>query len=261
MTSQESLKTRLGDILLEKGLITNDQLQFAINAQKTSQLPLGEILIENKWVTQWQIKRALRTQSKLRNAVLTSILSLSPLALVGCGSAGETTPEAKTSVEEVVGASQTNQGENETPSPVLETDSGDSDNSDNSPSTGGGSDIEDPIDENVAEEDPVVADDPIVVEDPVVEEEAATLGIVQLSWSYPEERTDGSDFNVYEIQGFKIYQLSGDGSVDTVHEVDGLDTDFLVENLPKGEHSFAITVVDTNGLESDFSETISIPIS
>lgn len=257
MKSQESVKTRLGDILLEKGLISDEQLQYAINSQKTSQLPLGEILIQNKWISQWQIKRALRTQSKLRNAILTSILSLSPLALVGCGSGGAAAPESSSSVEQVLDASQIISDDSESSGSSLDVDSNDGSSSDQ-PATGGGEFVL-IVDEPVVEE-PVVEDEPVVAEEPVVEEEIAVLGIAQLSWSYPDVRMDGSDFNVYEVQMFKIYQLSGDGDVDTVHNVDGIYTDYRLENLTKGEHFFAITVVDSDGLESDFSETISISI-
>lgn len=279
MKSQEPVRTRLGDILLEKGLITNDQLQYAINAQKVYQLPLGEILIANKWISQWKIKRALRTQSKLRNAILTSILSLSPLALVGCGSAGSTAPESTTSAEQVIDASQVDSDDSLSSGSTVGVGSNDG-SSEEQPSTGGDpfvlivdeadpvteaepvAVVEDPVVEDpIVEAGPVVETDPSAEEVPVVEEEAvAVLGDVDLSWSYPEERMDGSEFNVYEVKGFRIYQVSVEGEIDTIHDVDGLYTDFRIENLEQGEHFFAITVVDSDGLESDFSETISVSI-
>ena len=291
MTSQKPVKTRLGDILLAKGLITDDQLQSAIHAQKASQLPLGEILIQNKWVSQWQIKRALRTQSNLRNAVLTSILSLSPLALVGCGSGGSTTPESTTSVEQVIDASQVNADQSISEGSSVVSGSNDLSADDqtvvvnrpiiNSPPDNQSSTVEDGLfivvdstdssteepaieastpEEEATLEPPIVVEEPVVNDPVIVEEEVAVLGIVELSWDYPEKRMDGSDFNVYEIQGFKIYQLSSEGDVDNVYDVDGLDTDYTVENLEQGEYFFAITVVDIDGLESVFSEAISVPI-
>jgi len=207
MTSQESVKTRLGDILLKKGLISDEQLQSAIDAQKSSHLQLGEILIGMQCVSQRQINRALNVQSKLRNAVLTSILSLSPIALVGCGSGSDGVAAEKIAIEEVV------------------------------------QEVVDDADEEVVEES-----------------EPAIVGAANLSWSIPALRTDGSDLELHEVDSYRVYQVSSNGDSDTVHEVEGTDTTITIENLAQGEYSFSITVVDIGGLESGFSETISLTI-
>ena len=60
MSTHQKVKTRLGDLLLEKGLITEEQLHLAIQIQKTDQLQLGEILVANGWVTKRQINKAGR---------------------------------------------------------------------------------------------------------------------------------------------------------------------------------------------------------
>ncbi len=57
-------KVRLGDLLVEEGLITEDQLQHALNVQKQSGFSkkLGEILIEEGFVTQKDLLRVLAKQ-------------------------------------------------------------------------------------------------------------------------------------------------------------------------------------------------------
>ena len=261
MKSQDINRTRLGDILLKKGLITNDQLQFAIDAQKNSPLQLGEILIEKKWVSQWQINRALQVQSKLRNAVLTSILSLSPLALVGCGGASESSPEQNpVPSEQVIGELQGEDGAEEDASvnPI--------DDSAGSEGVSGGVAVVQDDDAGAGSVDAGSGDDSLggaeqsnPDQDNDTPQEVSS-GAVQFSWAYPTHRTDGSDFEVYQVKNFRIYQVSEEGDVDTVYEVDALDTDYKIEALSQGQYHFSITVVDTEGLESGFSETVSVSI-
>ena len=55
---------RLGDLLVEKGLITNDQLRHALSLQKESNFSkkLGEVLIEEGYITYKEIARELSAQ-------------------------------------------------------------------------------------------------------------------------------------------------------------------------------------------------------
>jgi hypothetical protein len=191
MTQQELKKTRLGELLLEKKLISKEQLEDAISSQKSSYKQLGDILVQQKLVSKWQIRRTLKVQHHLRNAVLTSVLSFAPLMLVGCGG-------------------------------------------------GGGSDTSKNISDVPAQEQPVDVD-----------------SAAQLSWTYPSKRADGSDLDLPEIATFRIYHTTDDDNFEESFEVNGDETALIVEDLSEGEHYFAITVVDTNGLESDFSEPVS----
>lgn len=60
--------SRLGQILINKGLINRDQLDAAIQLQLTSQKRLGEILVEQGCLTEKQLKKALHKQTNLRLA-------------------------------------------------------------------------------------------------------------------------------------------------------------------------------------------------
>lgn len=55
-------KKRLGEFLLDAGLITHEQLQKALTIQKSSNKKLGEVLVENKFVTEDQIIEVLEYQ-------------------------------------------------------------------------------------------------------------------------------------------------------------------------------------------------------
>jgi MSHA biogenesis protein MshE len=60
MTRSE--KFRLGDLLLQQGLITSDQLALALEQQERVKLRLGRILVNNAFVTEENISEALAKQ-------------------------------------------------------------------------------------------------------------------------------------------------------------------------------------------------------
>ncbi|RDI92175.1 general secretion pathway protein E [Thermosipho africanus Ob7] len=53
---------RLGDILIEKGIITEDDLEYALKVQKETRKPIGEVLVELGFCTWQQIVKALAEQ-------------------------------------------------------------------------------------------------------------------------------------------------------------------------------------------------------
>ncbi len=55
-------KRRIGELLIERGLITDNELEFALDMQKLTHEKLGEVLIGNKIVTPENIAQALATQ-------------------------------------------------------------------------------------------------------------------------------------------------------------------------------------------------------
>ncbi|MFP6848113.1 MAG: hypothetical protein VCA57_05370 [Pseudomonas sp.] len=79
MSSQQH--SRLGQILINKGLINRGQLDAAIQQQLTSQKRLGEVLIEQGWLTERQLKKALSKQTNLRLAATLIAALLSPFQI------------------------------------------------------------------------------------------------------------------------------------------------------------------------------------
>ncbi len=55
-------KKRIGDLLIERGLITDNELQFALDMQKQTHEKLGEVLINNKIVTPENMAKTLAVQ-------------------------------------------------------------------------------------------------------------------------------------------------------------------------------------------------------
>jgi hypothetical protein len=206
MSANQRQKTRLGDLLVERGLISEEQLLLAIQEQRDSGLQLGEILVKRGWIAKRHIRKTLRVQSKIRNAILTSILSFSPMLLVGCGSSQGQVESSETIAEQSIANSQGQQNGSDS---AINADDG---------------------------------------------------STIHLSWDYPLERTDGSELEVFEIESFRVYQLDGNGDVGAVHVVDGLETEYDIPGLEDGEYRFAVTVVDTDGLESDYSQVVTVSV-
>ena len=55
-------KKRLGDLLVEAGELTPEQLKFALNAQKGTHKKLGEVLVEKRFMTERKILKTLEAQ-------------------------------------------------------------------------------------------------------------------------------------------------------------------------------------------------------
>ena len=55
-------RIRLGDLLIQAALISQAQLEQALNTQRQSGRRLGRVLVENGWVTEAQIARAVAHQ-------------------------------------------------------------------------------------------------------------------------------------------------------------------------------------------------------
>ncbi len=73
--------SRLGQILINKGLITPAQLDAAIKVQLVSHKRLGEVLIEQGLLTQKQLSKALKKQSNLRLAATLVAALMSPFQM------------------------------------------------------------------------------------------------------------------------------------------------------------------------------------
>lgn len=76
---QKREKTQLGQILIEKKLISQAQLEEAIREQGQSGRRLGEILADMKLITQAQVRGAIRRQRNLRMAAALAASLLGPL--------------------------------------------------------------------------------------------------------------------------------------------------------------------------------------
>jgi hypothetical protein len=84
----------------------------------------------------------------------------------------------------------------------------------------------------------------------------ASMGSVTLQWQPPTTRTDGSALT--NLAGYRVYYGTSQGSYPNQVAVNspGLSS-FVVQNLPPGTYWFVITAVDSAGLESTQSNSVS----
>lgn len=73
-----------------------------------------------------------------------------------------------------------------------------------------------------------------------------------ISWNRPSKRENGQTLERTDIKTYRIYHTSS-SQQDAVYEIDGTKTTFTIDQLSSGDHSFAITTVDTGDQESDLS--------
>lgn len=67
-------KSRIGQVLIQKGYISEQQLSQALDDEIKDDLRLGERLLERKVISRWQLRRALSIQTRLRFAAFLSVV-------------------------------------------------------------------------------------------------------------------------------------------------------------------------------------------
>ena len=123
-------------------------------------------------------------------------------------------------------------------------------------SNSGGPVEEPPVEEPPVEEPPV--EEPPVeeppVEEPPVEEPMASI---ELNWDIPELREDGSDLEIYEINGYKIVYGKDENNLNSEVSIEGPSNNkVVIDELDAGTYYFAIATVDSDGTQGAFSDHI-----
>ena len=59
-------RNKLGELLVQKGIIDQQQLRHALKRQKETSAPLGQIFIDSAMISPWQLKTLLARQAVLR---------------------------------------------------------------------------------------------------------------------------------------------------------------------------------------------------
>jgi hypothetical protein len=72
-------KSRLGLLLINKGLITSSQLNQALKLQGQTDMRLGEVLVNQGWISERQLSRSLKKQTRYRYVAAFAALLLGPL--------------------------------------------------------------------------------------------------------------------------------------------------------------------------------------
>jgi hypothetical protein len=88
----------------------------------------------------------------------------------------------------------------------------------------------------------------------------STNATVQLKWTAPGTRIDGSSIALSEIDHYEIaYGQNPDALTNTV-SVESGESVYTFTDLPTGEWYFRIRVYDINGLASELSEQVSFTV-
>ena len=80
--AEQRKKLRLGELLIQQGLITADQLRIALTEQKNHQMPIGRLLVRLGFVTESAIRdtdfseeTANLTRSQILSQAATTVLA------------------------------------------------------------------------------------------------------------------------------------------------------------------------------------------
>lgn len=79
---------------------------------------------------------------------------------------------------------------------------------------------------------------------------------VNLSWTPPGTRVDGSSIALSEIDGYRINYGQSSDSLNQTIEVPAGTTEARIEGLAAGTWYFTIQVIDTSGLSSEPSDPV-----
>ena len=112
------------------------------------------------------------------------------------------------------------------------------------------------VPEPVAEPTPEPVAEP--VPEPVSEPVSGTVtGAIDLTWTAPSTRADGTPLSLAEISGYRIYYGESEGDYPNSADVaDGTATSATVTDIPVGNYYLVMTTYDVDGRESGYSSAI-----
>src|SRR5690606_31684561 len=76
--NEQLVKSRLGRLLINRGYITEAQLDEALQLQASQKIMLGEVLIQKGWISEKELKRTLKHQSRYRYTAAFVALAAAP---------------------------------------------------------------------------------------------------------------------------------------------------------------------------------------
>jgi hypothetical protein len=85
---------------------------------------------------------------------------------------------------------------------------------------------------------------------------------VTVSWIAPDENTDGSQ--LVDLVGYRIYYGTSPGSYSDPIEIDNIPGglySYVVEGLGEATWYFVMTAINDQGIESSFSEEVSLRVT
>ncbi|MGP4842851.1 fibronectin type III domain-containing protein [Marinobacter sp. 1Y8] len=97
--------------------------------------------------------------------------------------------------------------------------------------------------------------------DTTTSEKRSGQRVPSLSWVAPATRADGSKLYTGEIKGYRVYyKLRHEDSYQVIQLTDATKTQLRLADFKAGAYEFAVTTMDTDGLESPRSKAVSVNI-
>lgn len=88
--------------------------------------------------------------------------------------------------------------------------------------------------------------------------EVVSLGSIALNWDIPTQREDGTELELYEIDGYVIAYGTNAGDLSNqLNIVGGNETSATLDELPPATYYFAIATIDSDGRQGNYSTVIS----
>ena len=249
--TDEHKSTRLGDLLVERGVITRHQLLLAIELQQKRRQQviqldtpdnykqeLGEILIELGFINRKELVSSLSWQKRLRKTTAVMVF-IAPLLTAACGGGGGGSSSTN-NLQSQTPSSQTLAAESDKPtvSSVSSASSLPAISSSSSLSS-----ITAPVSSSFSSQSSSVASDATAV---------TVNGPVQIYWSAPHQRENGAFLDITELGGYELrYKRKSETRYTSVIINDSYTDAYYFDNL-EGEYEFQIAAYDVNGIYSAF---------
>lgn len=253
---------RLGDLLVEKGLISAPQLRQAIELQKfrhsykseisniTKKYELGEILVELGFISRQQLNSNLSWQRRLK-ATTAMMVFVAPLLTAACGGGGgtgsnggnTTQPSGNVATQVVPDSTDkiTSSSMSSTPASSAKSSSSIS----SAPAVVGksSSSISSAVSSTISKSSSSAASSVASTD---------IDGAVQIYWAVPTTRENGEYLDITEIGGYEVrYKLKSASSFTSVVIKDAFIDAYYFDYL-KGDYEFEIATFDKTGLYSKF---------
>lgn len=88
-------KSRLGRLLINRGYLSEIQLEEGLRQQHETGQRLGEVFIQSGWITERELHRVLKHQSRYRNAAALVTMAVLPFQPLVSFAAGSTTNDSR----------------------------------------------------------------------------------------------------------------------------------------------------------------------
>lgn len=261
--NNEQQSTRLGDLLVERGVITREQLAHAVELQELrrqhaiqTNIPngytqqFGELLIELGFINRSQLKSSLSWQKRLRKTTAMMVF-VAPLLTAACGGGGggaspSNTQSPTPSSQAVSSGSVVNNSHSSsvTVDPVEGASSKSSSSIISSSSLGPvllSSSSSSSSSSSHASSISSVSSGPSIVN-----------GTAYFKWVPPNQRENGTFLDITELGGYELrYKRISDPHYKSLIINNSYIDAYSIENL-QGEYEFEIAVFDIFGLYSKF---------